>query len=209
LASLLCIREFANDEGILEIGSGTGLWSALLKTVGACNVHAIDERIPLNGFCSVEDCGHMDAIERYGYGEESLERCETLFVCWPPMSSMAAEAVEKFRGKRVVYIGEGPYGCTGDLELHELLGFGTDGDEFHKRAMMMAREGAGKAAGKGAEKGGNWRLVFELQNPVWPDVYDACYMFERVQPVARGLLANLLPEYNAGVLPARCATASP
>ena len=175
LASLLCIREFAKDEGILEVGSGEGLWAALLQKVGACNVHATDKNPPTGGFCSVEVCDHKDAIERYG------KKCQTLFLCWPFQDGMAAEAVERFSGKRVVYIGEGWDGCTGSVEFLELLGFAKERYHYYgkegRKGWIPAK--GGKGEGKAAGNAGEWRLMFQVQNPVWPGMYDACYMFER------------------------------
>jgi len=172
LATLLCIKEFANDEGILEIGSGTGLWAALLERVGARNVHATDEHIEPNVFYAVESCSHIEAVQRYGLGPA---KCETLFLCWPHMGPMAMEAVLMFKGKRVVYIGEGPAGCqpggcTANNEFHEFLDFSAV--QYHGKG--------GKRAGKPTAPEGPWRLAYRLQNPTWPGGYDACYMFERI-----------------------------
>jgi len=42
-----------------------------------------------------------------------------IFFCWPDYDKpWAAEALRHFQGDRLVYIGEGDGGCTGDAEFH-------------------------------------------------------------------------------------------
>src|SRR5262249_778993 len=46
----------------------------------------------------------------------------TLMLCWPPYEDhMAALALERYRGTRVIYIGEGAGGCTGNDAFHAAL----------------------------------------------------------------------------------------
>jgi hypothetical protein len=45
-----------------------------------------------------------------------------LFLCWPPYNtSMAVDALLAYEGDRVVFIGEGDGGCTGDDQFFEVL----------------------------------------------------------------------------------------
>jgi hypothetical protein len=46
----------------------------------------------------------------------------TLLLSWPPYDEpVGAELVEAYQGDRIVYIGEGPYGCCGDDRMWQLL----------------------------------------------------------------------------------------
>ncbi|GIE35938.1 hypothetical protein Ait01nite_089830 [Actinoplanes italicus] len=46
----------------------------------------------------------------------------TLLLSWPPYSDpIGARLVQVYRGDRIVYIGEGPYGCCGDDDMWERL----------------------------------------------------------------------------------------
>ncbi len=45
----------------------------------------------------------------------------SLFLCWPPMSDMATQCLEHYRGNKLVYIGESDGGCTADEAFFEVL----------------------------------------------------------------------------------------
>ena len=95
---------------IVEIGAGTGYWASLLAARGA-DIVAYDERPGFNGWRDHEPY-HPIAIG----GPEVLaaHRDRTLFLCWPPMTDMAARCLEHYTGDRLVYIGESDGGCNGD-----------------------------------------------------------------------------------------------
>lgn len=62
-------------------------------------------------------------------GPESLAAHpdRVLFLCWPPYDdTMAAEALLNYTGDTVIYVGEGPGGCTGDDLFFHLLEKGWD-----------------------------------------------------------------------------------
>lgn len=45
-----------------------------------------------------------------------------LFLCWPTYNKpMAFRALQAYQGNRLVYIGEGSEGCTGDEAFFDLL----------------------------------------------------------------------------------------
>lgn len=56
----------------------------------------------------------------------------TLFLCWPPMSDMAAQCLEHYAGNTLVYIGEGDGGCTADETFFEMLEEGWHEVASHK-----------------------------------------------------------------------------
>lgn len=46
----------------------------------------------------------------------------TLLLCWSPYGEpFAFECLQAFQGTQLVYVGEGPGGCTGDDRFHEEL----------------------------------------------------------------------------------------
>ena len=121
----------AQHRRIVEIGAGTGYWAALLAARGV-DIVAYDAAPPGSGACA---CGcelssnhwHMNAPLRYsverGGSEMAAEHSSrALFLCWPPYSnSMAADCLRAYRGRFVIYVGEGVGGCTGDDTFHEML----------------------------------------------------------------------------------------
>jgi hypothetical protein len=105
---------------VVEIGAGTGYWAALLAARGA-DIVAYDEKPGKNDWCDAP-CYAPVAI-----GTEAavhLHEDRTLFLCWPPMTGMAARALEFYRGRRLVYIGEYSGGCTADDRFFRLLEVG-------------------------------------------------------------------------------------
>lgn len=119
--AIATIIEFAAGERILEIGAGLGLWARLLRDAGA-DIVATDlfsgrknyfrEEVP--DFTEVVNMGHREAVMTYPHG--------VLMLCWPPYSEpMAFEALNDSLANKLVYIGEGDSGCTGDGEFHDMI----------------------------------------------------------------------------------------
>lgn len=123
--TLLKIKDFSNK--ICEIGAGTGYWLWMFKQL-SMNIVGYDDfsthykdwqysrwfRLHAGGSLSIKD--HPD---------------KTLFLCWPPMSSMAHEALKAYRGNKIVYIGEGESGCTADDDFHNLLNEEWDVEQYN------------------------------------------------------------------------------
>lgn len=100
---------------VVEIGAGTGYWAWLLGQAG-CRVQAFEREV-----------GQPPRwVELQTGGPEVLARVQasTLLLCWPPMNEpLALDSLHAFRGDWVVYVGEGPGGCTADDAFHaELAG---------------------------------------------------------------------------------------
>lgn len=120
------IYALAKLSPILELGAGTGYWASLLDEVGA-EVLAFDKYPP-----ALSEGNHYHPqgkqwfpVQEGGPEVASKYPDHTLFLCWPPYADpFATEATKAFMaagGKRLVYVGEGNYGCTGDDAFHELL----------------------------------------------------------------------------------------
>lgn len=120
------IRALALYSPICELGCGTGYWAHLLHQAGA-NVIAVDDAPPKTHENRYHiKIQYMSITKADARTFKVPTRC-TLMLCWPPMSrwpsnsSMASDALSRYRGKRVIYVGEGMGGCTGDDAFHEAL----------------------------------------------------------------------------------------
>jgi hypothetical protein len=123
------IQAIAEFSPIVEIGAGRGYWASLLKQAGA-DVRAYDVAPP-----QLSDNNHWHknrhpevprVFTDVQFGNQavlgSMAPERTLFLCWPAYNEpMASECLRCFEGDKLIYVGEGPGGCTGDDEFHETL----------------------------------------------------------------------------------------
>lgn len=106
---------------IVEIGAGTGYWASLVREAGGV-IFPFDSAPPHKGtnafrhkveFMAVLE-GSVEVLDRF--------RDFTLFLCWPPYNeSLAYNALKRFKGKYLIYVGEGAYGCNGTNEFFDEL----------------------------------------------------------------------------------------
>lgn len=118
------IKEFAGNDGILELFAGRGLWARLLRDEGI-RVTATDKFSERRqyfhshdspDFTDVLNMSHIEALLKFGLAHG------TLLMCWPPYAQpFAAEAVESFPGDKIIYIGEPCGGCTADDRFDRVL----------------------------------------------------------------------------------------
>lgn len=107
---------------VVEMGAGTGYWAHLVQKAGG-TIRAFDHTPPIRDrntyahdtqYCMVEDGGPALL--------NKLDRKWTLFLCWPPYNEpFAYNCLTWFVGNKLVYVGEGSYGCTGDEQFHNKL----------------------------------------------------------------------------------------
>lgn len=102
---------------IVEIGAGTGYWAWFLSQFGldvvAYDIHPHYNKFAKNVHYPVE-VGHP--IEARCYPDRAL------MLVWPLHSTnMASSTLQYYKGKWVIYVGEGKGGCTGDTPFHEAL----------------------------------------------------------------------------------------
>lgn len=112
----------ALDKPIVEIGAGKGYWAWLLSGLEV-KVHCYDID-PEFGYRSGNPClvdlyvmwreVHKGGVEKVADHPDCA-----LFLCWP--TSMAVEALQAYKGDTLVYVGEGPGGCTASDDFFELL----------------------------------------------------------------------------------------
>ena len=145
------ILQFADEDLILEVGAGRGLWAKLLNdlhgkpVVFPTDAHTLDTNLYFRGgenWTPIEIIQSVDAIEKY-------KNCNVLFSVWPSYDeSWIGDALVAFRGKKFVYIGEGVDGCTGGKNLFSEL----------------------------AE---NWELVGTHVIPTWVGMHDKIWFYTR------------------------------
>lgn len=150
------IKDFIQGKTILEIASGNGLWSALMKKSGINVVatgifteqyHKDQDHVNDNLFDKVENIDSDNAMNKY------RDMDYVLMLCWPLYNEpLAYNALMNYDGDKLIYIGEGDGGCTGCDNFHKLL----SSDFEH------------------AER---------IQIPRWTGIYDAMHFFVRKNDV--------------------------
>jgi hypothetical protein len=112
------IKDFIGPTPTVECNAGNGLWSYLLQLEGV-NVTATDIRPWEKCFTPVQVMDAITAVKTL-----PLKGC--IFTCWPDYGySYITEAIKcalaEGRVDKIIYVGEGEGGCTGDDALHDLL----------------------------------------------------------------------------------------
>lgn len=114
------IKEFAGSKLILEICAGLGLWTGLLRLLG-CDVIATDTfttHRTSREKALIDDIIPMDAVTSV----ITYNLASVLFLCWPGCyESYAADALEVFKGDKLIFIGEIKGGCTADDTFYDML----------------------------------------------------------------------------------------
>jgi hypothetical protein len=121
------VRTLATLSPICDLGCGTGYWANLLAQTGA-QVIAVDAIPPRGDANRWHHTKEGATIQRWApiitaaAEEFEVPIDAALMLCWPPYdSSMADVALRRYRGDRVIYVGEGCGGCTGDDAFHDRL----------------------------------------------------------------------------------------
>lgn len=110
---------------VVEIGAGRGYWAKLLTAAG-CDVVAYDQSIHDTGEI-VNNQWHTDGPPlfpvEHGYSDRAAAHGDrTLFLCWPPYDDpMAADSLNAYAGREMLFVGEGDGGCCGDARFWDLV----------------------------------------------------------------------------------------
>jgi len=105
---------------IVEIGAGTGYWAKLVDDCGG-DIIAFDA-LPPSLKKNPQARGQWYNIEIGGPTKAKEYSDRTLFLCWPPYNeTFAQDCLDYYKGDTLIYVGEGPGGCTGDDAFHETL----------------------------------------------------------------------------------------
>jgi hypothetical protein len=118
--AIKAVNQFVGQQEVLEVGAGTGLWAQLLSDEGV-SITAVDDwsgkyssPLKVGAHYPVERVDGIEAVKRHAHN--------VLFLCWPDYDdTIASAALKAFRGNKLIYIGEGESGCTGDDKFHEML----------------------------------------------------------------------------------------
>ena len=152
---------------VVEIGAGTGYWAELLRRRG-CDVAAYD--IQGEDHAKWFPHGLVGQVDVGGIEMAAKHPDRTLLLIWPYMDSMAHDAATAYAGaggQRLVYIGEGPWGCTANDDFFALVGrdCDRDWDDEHDCSTHPAPA---------------WREVADVAIPQWDGIHDHLYVYERV-----------------------------
>lgn len=110
--------------GVVEIGAGGGYWAMELQRRGV-DVIAYDPDPP--GTADPEWAWHENlawtAVLPGDHTAAAWHPTRTLLMCWPMFGAdWSHKAVQLYQGDTIIYVGEGPGGCTGDDLFHALIG---------------------------------------------------------------------------------------
>lgn len=119
-ASVVFVATHAHH-GLVDPMAGTGYWAYVLAQLDVETVcydlHAPDENHWHSGMEPWVDIEQLDATLSVVKHPD-----RTLMLAWPPYSDdIGARTVNAYRGDRIIYIGEGHGGCTGNDLLHDVL----------------------------------------------------------------------------------------
>ncbi len=118
-----CMAKFIGKDKCLEVGAGLGLWAYLLIKDYNINMivtddnstHYEQETRKLNKYCDIIDLNAENAVKKY-------KEANVLLMIWPPYDNdLAVSAVKKFKGNKIIYVGEAKGGCTGTDDFFNLL----------------------------------------------------------------------------------------
>ena len=101
---------------IVEIGAGRGYWASLIKKAGG-QIVCYDSKLD-NG----DESLNFFKVRTGSFGKIADHPDHTLFLCWSPYDEpLAYDCLKAYKGKTLVYVGEGAGGCTGCGNFHSLL----------------------------------------------------------------------------------------
>ena len=111
----LALRSIADFSPIIDVGSGNGYWAYLLEKEFDVEVVCYDDYSgKINNPWIPPVRGSYESIEDF--------LSFTLFLGWPPYNTpLAYNCLQTYKGRFILYVGEGWGGCTGDDAFHELL----------------------------------------------------------------------------------------
>lgn len=161
--------------GVVELGAGTGYWARLLHERGV-DVIAHD-RFPPPAPENPWFAGSTPWYPVTRGGEEIVEAYtdRTLLLVWPTRNeewaARAATAHHAGGGRRLVYVGEGPGGHTGDDQLHALLG-------LVERCLACAYGLTDVACTCHVEQ--RWQLDAVVTLPHWEGFCDDLHVYRRL-----------------------------
>lgn len=135
-ATLDFVRQHCTKR-VVDPLAGTGYWGYLLAQ---CAIRVISSDVCPPNKNSTLNAWHQNAstfvdvrrAEGAVTAQMSVES-DTLLLSWPPFAdSTGFDVVSAFAGNRLIFIGEGAGGCTGDDAMWELLGAEWTERDWHQ-----------------------------------------------------------------------------
>lgn len=119
------IEAIAKYAPIVEIGAAGGYWASLIvdHTSDPNSVKCFDTKEwgSDQEFHDYRPAKQWHPCDRGDHRVLKEYPDHNLFLCWPPMSQMAAECLTHFKGMYLIYVGESDGGCTADKAFFRLL----------------------------------------------------------------------------------------
>ena len=113
--SLELIKNHIIGKKTLEINCGKGFWTCCLRLLG-CDVVATDLITQDSFWIPVEQLDAVSAVEKYN------DKCSVLLCSWPDYNmDYAYEAIRRFTGDTIIYIGEDKCGCCATDSFFDYL----------------------------------------------------------------------------------------
>jgi len=110
------IAKHAHGEKVMEPCAGTGLLAYLLNALHNVDIIASDEcPSKIQTYGTVEQIDAVETVRKYN------DECGILLLCWPPLLEVDYEAIVRFRGKKLIYIGGKPGGKCGSEKCANML----------------------------------------------------------------------------------------
>lgn len=120
------LRRVLDGRGLVEVGAGAGYWAWQARQVGI-DVVAYEPHPPGEGDNEfvVGDAaggGTYTSVVRDDATAAKRHPDRALLLCWPSnRDPWAAHALSCYQGDLLIFVGEGPGGCTADDAFFELL----------------------------------------------------------------------------------------
>jgi hypothetical protein len=118
--ALVFVAEQLGNHAV-EMGAGTGYWAWQLQQLGV-EIDAYDQAPLCEGYNGFHPDGQPYFPVRRGTPEVLAGYDVPLLLCWPPENEeMAACCLDHYAGNKLVYIGEGRGGHTGNERFFQML----------------------------------------------------------------------------------------
>lgn len=123
------VKAYVGDKIILDPLAGVGHMTLALREAGVKTIATDDHSWP--GSNNFEKLDALDSIRKYG------ELIDFVLLSWPPYMSNIDEQIvhllrDEFPHIKLMYIGEGPGGCTGTERFWDLVGDDSNEDIYYE-----------------------------------------------------------------------------
>jgi hypothetical protein len=115
------VRYWSLVDGVIDPMAGTGYWAYLLRQVKV-DIVCYDARPGDNPWHGSQHELHVPVKKLRAITSVPRYPDRTLLLAWPPYDDPAgSRSLSVYRGERVIYMGEGMGGCTGNDMMHRRL----------------------------------------------------------------------------------------